>query len=78
MKTSRAYAATAITAALVLAGCDEHPATISAPETPSFNGGYTYGSGNRSDTTTATTIAQGSNPATDVAERGGMGYGSGN
>lgn len=78
MNPPQVYVAAAITAALVLAGCDEHPASISAPETPSYNGGYTNGSGNRSDTTTATIIAQGSDPVTAVTERGGMGYGSGN
>lgn len=77
MKTFRASVAAAIPGLLVFAACSEPRTTITAPEIPSYNGGYTFGGGNRTDTA-ATTSAQGSDPAADVAERGGMGYGSGN
>ncbi|HEX7241180.1 MAG TPA: hypothetical protein VF263_12980 [Longimicrobiaceae bacterium] len=49
--------------------------SLLAPESPSFDGGHTIGSGNRADSTTAGTSSTGT--IVD-AERGGFGIGSGN
>lgn len=49
-----------------------------APEAPRFDGGHTFGSGNRTqDTTTVTSTTE---PTVDdtTEERGGLGFGSGN
>lgn len=76
MKPFQARAAAAITAALVLAACDGNPSSITAPETPSFDGGgLTFGGGNRSDTTTTTTASQGGDA---VVSGGGLTFGGGN
>lgn len=76
MKPFQARVAAAITAALVLAACGRNPASITASETPSFDGGgLTFGGGNRSDTTTTTTTSQGGDA---VVSGGGLTFGGGN
>ena len=47
--------------------------SLLAPESPSFDGGHTIGSGNRSDTTTV-----GTSSTRTTGERSGLGFGSGN
>lgn len=75
MKPFRARFAAAITAAMVLAACGGQSASITAPESPSFDGGgFTFGGGNRSDTTT-TTAPQGGGA---VVDGGGFTFGGGN
>jgi ABC-type glycerol-3-phosphate transport system substrate-binding protein len=76
MRTFRARVAAAITAALALAACGEKPASITAPETASFDGGgFTFGGGNHTDTTTTTTAPQGGDA---VVNGGGLTFGGGN
>jgi hypothetical protein len=76
MQPFRARFAAAITTALVLAACGQQPASITAPEVPSFDGGgFTFGGGNRSDTTTTTTASQGGGA---VVNGGGFTFGGGN
>jgi hypothetical protein len=60
---------------LGLAACGD--SSLLAPEGPRFDGGYTFGSGNRADTTTTTTPTTPTATGTS-AERGGYTFGSGN
>lgn len=60
MTTFRSRCVAAVATTLVLAGCGDPTASVTAPDTrPSFDGGgYTFGGGhNRSDSTTTTTTA---------------------
>lgn len=77
MKTFRARLAALVTSALIFAACGAEPAgIITAPETPSFDGGgLTFGGGNRSDTTTSTTAPPGGGA---VVNGGGFTFGGGN
>lgn len=60
---------------LGLAACGD--SSLIAPEGPRFDGGYTFGGGNRADTTTTATPSTGTT-VTTTAERGGYTFGGGN
>lgn len=67
-------------AAVLSAGaCAETPSFVAEPAQPSFDGGWTAGSGNRSsgDTTTVPRTSEGAS-ATMCEESGGWTAGSGN
>lgn len=60
-----------------LSACSQSP--LLAPESPRFDGGYTYGSGNRTDSTTV--VVSSTDTTTEdgtTTERGGHTGGSGN
>lgn len=60
-----------------VAACGD--SALVAPEAPRFDGGYTFGSGNRSDSTFSVIAATDTTLAPRAAaERGGHTYGSGN
>ena len=61
---------------LGLAACGD--SSLLTPEAPRFDGGYTFGSGNRTGTTTTTTSATDTTVVNTNAERGGYTFGSGN
>jgi hypothetical protein len=64
----------AVTTALVLAACGEPTASVTAPPDKALNdGGYTFGGGNRSDSTTTAPSGGGA-----VANSGGYTFGGGN
>lgn len=75
MKSFRARAITAIATVFVLASCGEWSANVTAPDHASYDGGHTFGGGNRSDTTTATTASRGGEA---VVSGGGFTFGGGN
>lgn len=60
---------------LGLTACGD--SSLITPEGPRFDGGYTFGGGNRTDTTTTTTPTTGTTVTTTV-ERGGYTFGGGN
>lgn len=76
MKALRARIAAALAIALVLTACGEHSASVTAPDDASYDGGYTFGGGNRSDTTSTTTTASSGEGA--VVNSGGYTFGGGN
>lgn len=61
---------------LGLAACGD--SSLLTPEAPSFDGGFTFGSGNRADSTTTVTPPTGTTVTGTTAERGGFTFGSGN
>jgi len=61
---------------LGLAACGD--SSLLMPEGPRFDGGFTAGSGNRSDSTPTTTSASDTTVTLNAAERGGFTAGSGN
>lgn len=64
-----------IAATLILSvGCADPTTNVTAPERPSYDGGYTIGGGHRSSDTTTTTAATSSEGA---AESGGYTIGGG-
>lgn len=76
MTTFRARIFAAFTTALVLAACGDQSAHVTAPDNASYDGGYTFGGGNRSDTTTTTTTATSGEGA--GVSSGGYTFGGGN
>jgi hypothetical protein len=75
MTRFRARIAPAIIAVLLVAGCGEQSPSVTAPENASYDGGFTFGGGNRSaDTTTTTTTSSGEG----AVDSGGHTFGSGN
>lgn len=76
MTTFRARIFAAITTALVLAACGDQTANVTAPDNANYDGGYTFGGGNRSDTTTTTTTATSGEGAAESS--GGYTFGGGN
>lgn len=77
MKTMMRTAAAAGAMAVLLSACGGSPtnATKAGAEGPSYDGGFTVGSGNRE--TPADTTTEGTTNS-DSAERGGFTVGSGN
>jgi hypothetical protein len=67
-------AAAVIAATLILAGCGDPSTNVTAPERPSYDGGYTIGGGHRSSDSTTTTAATSSE---GTAESGGYTIGGG-
>ena len=75
MKSFRARTIAAVTMVLVLGACGEQSPSVTAPENASYDGGHTFGGGNRSDSTTTTATSSGG----DVAVNGGgFTFGGGN
>lgn len=76
MQASRVarFAAVASLCAVVLGACSEQPTSAIAPGSASYDGGHTFGGGNRSDTITTTTTSTGG----AVVNGGGYTYGGGN
>lgn len=77
MSSLTARLATAVTGAtliLVAAGCGDPTINVTAPERPSYDGGYTIGGGHRSSDSTTTTAATSSE---GTAEYGGYTIGGG-
>lgn len=64
----------AIATTFVLAACGEQPTSVTAPDRAFYDGGYTFGGGNRSDTTKVTA----SSGEDAVANSGGYTFGGGN
>jgi ABC-type glycerol-3-phosphate transport system substrate-binding protein len=69
----------AVTAtALVLAACGEQSASVTAPDNARYDGGFTFGGGNRSDSTSTTTTTASSGEGAVVNAAGGFTFGGGN
>jgi hypothetical protein len=66
--------AAAVTTALVFAACGQATSVI-APDDARYDGGHTFGGGNRSDSTTTTTATSGEGA---VVNAGGHTFGGGN
>jgi uncharacterized protein YcfL len=66
----------AVVAVTLLVGCESTPTISAEVEGPSLDGGVIFGSGHRSDSTSASTASQ-STDATTQEERGGVIFGSG-
>ena len=62
---------------LGLAACGESSSALTAPGGARFDGGSTFGSGHRSDSTTVTGVSTTSNSDSTTTERGGYTAGSG-
>lgn len=68
----RIYFLLACIAVSAVSACTRTPAFVADPNQPSFDGGWTAGSGNRSgDTTTVSSSGAGADAAT-CAEEGGV------
>ena len=67
----------ACTLGLALAACGDSSPALIAPDTVRLDGGYTLGSGHRSDSTTTTTSSTTTESDTTSTERGGHTLGSG-
>jgi ABC-type glycerol-3-phosphate transport system substrate-binding protein len=78
MKTMMRTAAAAGAMAVLLSACGDSPtnATRAGAEGPSYDGGFTIGSGNRE--APADTTTDGTTTNSDSADRGGYTVGSGN
>jgi hypothetical protein len=66
--------AAGIATALVVAACSQ-TASMTAPDDARYDGGFTFGGGNRSDSTTTTTATSGEGA---VVNAGGHTFGGGN
>ncbi|HEX2078521.1 MAG TPA: hypothetical protein VHG08_12455 [Longimicrobium sp.] len=76
MKNLRVVLA-ALIAALSMSGCSERSADLFAPDGGVYNGGHTFGGGNRSDSTTASSGTAGAD-AGAAEGTGGHTFGGGN
>jgi hypothetical protein len=77
MTTFQIRFGTLCVAAVLLTACGEQSRSVTAPENPTYNGGFTFGGGNRSadSTSTPTTASSGEGAAVDST---GQTLGSGN
>ena len=75
MTTFRARIVATIVLAFAIAACGENSGGVTAPERASYDGGHTFGGGNRTDTTTTTTATSGE---AAVVNSGGHTFGGGN
>lgn len=73
----RTYFLLACIAVSAVSACTRTPTFVADPNQPSFDGGWTAGSGNRSGDTT-TVSSSGAGAAATCAEEGGWTAGSGN
>lgn len=71
MRALRTRVIVAVAAALVFAACGRSK-ELTAPTDPRFEGGHTFGGGNKVDTTTTTASGQ------DAVTAGGHTFGGGN
>ena len=75
MKSFRARVVAAVTTVFLVTACGEQSASVTAPDNASYDGGHTFGGGNRSDSTTTTTTPSGEGA---VVNSGGHTFGGGN
>lgn len=63
-----------------ITACGEPSPTLTAPDAARFDGGYTFGGGNKSDSTTVATSSGETTTKSDstTTERGGHTFGGGN
>lgn len=76
MITLRARTAVVLIIAASVAACGENTQSVTAPEQALYDGGHTFGGGNKSDTSTTTTTAASGEGA--VVDGGGHTFGGGN
>ena len=74
MITVRVRIVAAVTAALIFSGC-EQTARLTAPDSPRFDGGHTFGGGNKVDSASTTITSSGEGA---VVNPGGHTFGGGN
>jgi hypothetical protein len=74
MITARGRIVAALTTALVFAACGQ-TTSVTAPDNARFDGGHTFGGGNKSDSVATTTTASGEGA---VVNSGGHTFGGGN
>jgi ABC-type glycerol-3-phosphate transport system substrate-binding protein len=77
MKSFRARVIATVATAFLVAACGEQSASVTAPDNASYDGGHTFGGGNRSDSTTTTTTTAPSGEGA-VVNSGGHTFGGGN